>query len=190
MHAVHNPQSSLLEYTSMLLDHNHEVSRQYVSNFFRSIRWSFKQPINTLMYKYTQDNIRYYGHFLAWINTVDPQTIRFFDESKFISKSMHRTQCIRPVGQGTHMRRTDGLSKSYSLLLTTNTRDQSNPLFIDLIESTVDQYTILGYTTAAVQAGIFQKGDFFILDNAKIHSGLDTFPTILRILESVGVTIV
>ncbi|KAL0483743.1 hypothetical protein AKO1_004442 [Acrasis kona] len=49
--------------------------QKYVSNFFKSIKWSFKQPMNTLLYKYTEENIRYYGQFLAWINTVNFQKV-------------------------------------------------------------------------------------------------------------------
>ncbi|KAL0479714.1 hypothetical protein AKO1_007505 [Acrasis kona] len=72
-----------------------------------------------------------------------------------------RRNAVGPINRRQNIQRVEDLLKSYSILLVISIRNQNKPFFVNPV-----------------------------LDNAKIHSGVDTFPTTLKLLRTAGVIIV
>lgn len=189
-HVLTNSGATLLDIKSMLAQHGHTVSKAYISRVFKVWRWNLKQPYHVAAYKFTAANITYYGHFLVWIQDIDPSRIKYFDESYFKSKALQKTRVRGPRGQSSQLISSASFTEAYSLLLLTDLTNVDNPYFIDLRQDTVDQYDVLNFIAAAIQAKRLKRGDFLIMDNATLHSAMDMFPVLMIMLTAAGVQLI
>lgn len=190
VHALANAASSLLDFKAMLAKHGHTVSKAYISRVFKSWKWNLKQPHHVAIHKFTAENITYYAHFLVWIQDIDPSRIHYFDESYFRSKALQKKRVWGPSGQSSQLITDVNFTEAYSLLLLTDLTNANNSYFVDLRQGTVDQYDVLNFFIAAVEKGILRQGDYLAMDNATLHSGMDMFPTLMRILTNAGVQLI
>ena len=75
-------------------------------------------------------------------------------------------------------------------LMTTLDPTEDSPVSIDLRIGSNTQWNFVSFVATQLEAGRLKEGDYLILDNASVHSGSDSFPILLQLLQHHGVQLI
>ncbi len=80
-----------------------------------------------------------------------------------------------------------GKSVTVSALISVN---EQCPIMLDIREKNNSQWDFLQIVVYAIDRGYLKPGDFFILDNAPIHGGEESWEILDELLEAKGINLV
>eukprot|EP01133_Synstelium_polycarpum_P020269 gene20269-24310_t len=156
-----------------------DFSRDYVTKIFQKWRWSWKKPNIKQVLKYTEDNLRYYGLFVNWINHID-----FNLPIKVLTNrtDLRKTRAVGPIGQEVIVKSANPISESCNIMASVNF---DGTLMLAERTDTNNARDFLNYVTDMVAANFIREGMIFIIDNAPIHGGAD-LGDLYRVIEGAG----
>ena len=143
---------------------------------FKTWKWSFrkKNPIQFL--KYRPENLLYYVIYLAGIQGIPLNRLKFLDESHFDGfQDMRRVIITDKDIPPSQYPTTQSLNERFSItLMTTLDPDEPFPYVVDIRFGTNDQSDFLKFVIYLIELGHLERGDYLVMDNASIHHGAAT----------------
>jgi hypothetical protein len=174
-----NPEASLTEVCedlSYIFDRR--VTKPVASRFLRHVmKWSWRIPTQFQIQKYSEANIEYYINFIDWIQQIDYSRLKFMDESHIVAKQLDKKKICGMINNRSYTKR-NNLNEPHGSLSLLVGLGEHDPIFFDYREDSNDQFDFLSFAIDALTAGALVEGDFFIVDNAAIHSGREMLPTL------------
>jgi len=82
------------------------------------------------------------------------------------------------------------LDETYSVTLMTTLSKPEQPYVIDLRSGSNSQVDFLKFVVYCIRQRYLTSGDYFIVDNAAVHGGYDTFETLFDLCETAGVKLI
>lgn len=160
-----------------------KISSSYVARIFRNWRWSWKKPSTQQIQKFTTENIEYYSQWVVLIPTLPFHRLKFCDEAHFVSRHLYRSRMIGPQGSQLYGLNQQALSDSISLTLLINPASPAIPFYFHIRAESNTEWDFLLFILSAIEEGHLIKGDFFIVDNATIHFGGETWQMMVDIFN-------
>eukprot|EP01121_Diplochlamys_sp_Union-15-3_P007336 TRINITY_DN1854_c0_g1_i1.p1 TRINITY_DN1854_c0_g1~~TRINITY_DN1854_c0_g1_i1.p1 ORF type:complete len:202 (+),score=10.77 TRINITY_DN1854_c0_g1_i1:158-763(+) len=131
---------------------------------------------------------RYLHHILS-IGKFNWERLQFLDESHFTPKQLRRHTKVYSFASQQKCLPVKLLHrKAFSLTLLTCLTDKV-PFTIDIREDSNNQVDFLKFIKYCVSSGGLKTGNVLILDNASIHGGLETYDSLMKVLESKNITL-
>jgi len=140
--------------------------------------------------KYSAQNIEYYFNFLANIQTIPPEKMKFCDEGHFNSRDLYRRRVLGPRNRRLRSNPKKDLSSSYSVTITTSLDPNTEPILMDVRKETNSQFEFVLHVLWLLDRGSLAHGDWFFCDNAKIHDASDTIELLSNTLQQAGVKLI
>lgn len=163
-----------------------------VSNaLLKKLGWSWRVPTRFQTHKYTVRNLYYYSQYIQVLTAIPLTKLKFADESHIVWKDLGSKRVLGLKGKRTWTRESTLNQPSASLtLLTSLANGPNDPLFfVDYRIESNTQWDFVDFVRAACCNGYLVNGDFLVIDNAAVHGGMDSLPTLMDILTCFGVTL-
>ncbi len=131
----------------------------------------------------------YYANFLETIQQIPFEKLKYADEAHVVARDLETTRVLGLTGKRSYIKEASLHVPSASLsLMISLTHDI--PFFIDYRYESNNQWNFCDFVYLACQQGYLQKSDYLIVDNASVHSGLDSQEILKEILDTFGVRII
>jgi hypothetical protein len=125
--------------------------------------WLWSRPTEH-MHKYTAGNVRDYADWVTLIPTLPLHRLKFFDESHFVARQLHRDRFNSPRGTHTYFHDSDeGLAESFSLSLLLDLTNQRNPFYINICPRPNTEEDFVEFMLSAIKAGRVVYGDYLLV---------------------------
>ena len=153
------------------------VSSSFISTFFDKegpYRGNFRVMNKVPVDKYKASNIVTYADYLNYISYVPPWKIKFGDEKSVKGEEVFNfTGRIDPVtGEKPQLVVPSDFRNTYCVMgMITVDRTCWPPLIFTMGEENHDAAAFTSFVVAAVGSGWIRRGDFIVIDNARVHSG-------------------
>ena len=174
------------------------------SMFFRLLRsWglTFKKPVlqqivshvlvvvllfSFLQAKFRPSNVQKTILFRLSIVQIDPQKIKYLDESHFVPSNLWRRMAIGPIGQRVFIvNQTELNAPRVTMSLATSIAE--GPLFHAVVTtSTNSASNFFRVVLELVRVGFVGAGDVLIIDNAPIHVDAEMLSCLVDLAEQIG----
>lgn len=114
--------------------------------------------------------------------------IQLFIPVQMVVQDLRKTKILGPAGVPQIDVETEPLDLVYNTTIVTNLSAPTDPPFyMDMRQSTNDQWDFLKFVVYLLDAGKLKVGDIFVMDNAKVHGGLATIAILTDLLTAAGV---
>ena len=163
------------------------ASKTWIRNFLKKMGWSLKVPVRFQLLKYTRLNIFRYVTYLRRIQSIPAANIKFLDEAHFVSHKLNKSRVWGVRGVRTYTRVSGIHEPAASITLLTSLQDPTRPVYFDYRLASNDQWDFAKFVFNAVIFKQLVSGDFLVIDNAAVHGGLASWPTIQRFFRLVNV---
>jgi len=187
-----NPEAratDLHEHLTFML-YNREFSIKTMNRLLGELGWSWRVPIRFQTYKYSESNLAYYADYLAYIQDISYEKIKFVDEAHFTARTLATgKKVLGLVGKRSYTHEKTLHCKSASLTLLT-TLTGVHPVVLDYREESNTQWDFVEFVLACCAAGDLKPGDYLVADNSSVHVALDSYPLLQEIFDYFGVTLV
>jgi len=105
-----------------------------------------------------------------------------------LEQLLRKNHALEPIGQSVHVISTDFSEASYLLtLLTTIVAPYAPPVVCDLCVESNNQWDFIRSLLFLILRNHFIAGDFFVMDNAFVHVGLDSAEVIMDICAAASI---
>jgi len=139
--------------------------------------------------KYSLKNMWNYLQYLKAMSQIPVTKLKFADEAHIVSNNLTNNRVLGIVGKRSYTRVHTLNHPSASLTLLTSL-EQIPPLVIDYRIQSNTQWNFLEFVHSCCKQGFLVTGDYLIVDNASVHSGLDSFELLQDILNVYGITLI
>ena len=162
-----------------------------MSRLLTSWRWSWKIPTRIQLQKFTHRNMSRYLHFSCLIQTLDWKKLKCADECHVVARDLTKKKVLGLVGNREWISDHTLATKSHSITLLTNLDpNSSTPLHFDIREKSNSQWDFVHFVLLAISRGWLVAGDYFLIDNASVHTAKDSFLLIHDACQNARVTLV
>lgn len=190
LHVQLYPKWSCVHHTQALIHLGFNVTKDWVERVFRSWGWTWKKPTHIQIQKYTAENMIYYGQWLKGIADKPWLHLKFADEAHFVSRDLYRNRVVGPRGDKVFVVQEAQLSLSFSLTLLFDLSRPHNPFHVNIRYQSNTEWDFLLFVVDAIRHRRLVAGDLFIVDNASIHWGGQTWELLHNLLTAFGVSLI
>jgi len=179
---------TVTRHLNYMFDRN--CSRGTISTLLQKMGWSWKVPTVFQLLKYTFDNLVKYAHYLTEIRKVPLSKLKFADEAHFVYKDVTSQGKVLGLKKERVWLKQKTQFNTRGTLTILTSLDPTCPIIYDFTEDTNNQWTFTEFILDCCCKGELKQGDYFIVDNAPIHTGSGTAWLITEILDYFGVKLV
>jgi hypothetical protein len=183
---------------------NRKISNPVLSRLLHLMGWSWRfhylqlillnllrVPVRFQTYKYTYQNLLYYAEYLTAIQDIPWTKLKFADEAHIVSVDLGHKSVLGLVGTRTYTKEKTIHNASASLtILTTLDSINDSPLVVDYRIASNTQWDFADFLLYCCEEGQLVDGDYIIVDNATIHSGLASYEVMSDILGIFNVRLI
>jgi len=184
--AKEDPTRKLRSYVEEVNKNGFSIGREFVRKIFKEWQWSWKKPSYKQLHKYLPSNLRRYKEYVEWIGNQDLKKIKFMDEVHYVSKQVSHTRALGEIGENVILLRTEHFAETYSFTCLCSL-DEVDPIFITAKETTTDQSDFFHFVIKCITSNRLKPGDTLVCDNCSIHSGSETWESLMLILDTMDI---
>jgi hypothetical protein len=164
------------------------ISDDVQKSLLYNIGWSWRVPTAFQIHKYTLQNMIYYAEFLLEVSRIPIHKLKYIDEAHIVSKDLGIGKVLGRVNTRTYVKENTLNESNASLtVMTTLTGDQ--PIVFSYREESNTQWDFVDFVIDRCVYGDLQPGDTLIVDNAPVHTGLDSYEILKIVLKEFEVNL-
>lgn len=151
------------------------VSESLISNWFAhrfDHSGKFRVPNLIPVDKFKPENVLRYLEFILFMSTVqDPRRLKFGDEKHLDGADLYKRKARSDplTGESSGIMVTGDFRNRYNINAIMGLDPNKPPLFVSILEETNTAASYVAFVILALQAGYFNRGDIFIIDNWTGH---------------------
>jgi transposase len=112
------------------------------------------------------------------------------DETHYRSRDFYVQRSYAPKGQRAPPAIQSRDASTYSVTLLLDPTNAETPVYFSSRQSSNDQVDWLAFLVDAIASGRIRRGDWLVIDNATVHSGLAIQPALIDALDIAGAHLV
>jgi transposase len=132
-------------------------------------------------------------YYYEWLDAIKDQPwlrLKFADEAHFVSRDLYRNLVVGPKGDKVYVVQEAPLELSFSLTLLIDLTNPYNPFHVNIRYKSNTEWDFLEFVLDALEHGRLTDGDLFIVDNASIHFGSQTWQLLTALLRVYNVKLI
>jgi len=166
------------------------VTPDYINKTLQIWDLHRKKPQVTHYNKYSPENIFYYSEYCLWVQQIPYEKLKFLDEAHFVHKDLATSSVIGEVGEPTFVVNNVDLDYRVSLTVMTTLSNSTRTVVAQIREDSNTAIDFLRFLIYLLSTKHLTKGDYLVLDNAKVHCSEEILECMSDITRAAEVRII